>query len=140
MPQSNPLPVTDTRTLREGDIVDLTRHRGVVVAVDFDLYEVRWSDAEQIDAYAHNADGITVARREPPLPTAFGALVEADVPHPDREGTVVWTHLVRMPCGAWQTEDGWQYLDSHLSNVRVVSHGVPVKAAGLTPAGELVVQ
>lgn len=140
MPQSNPLPVTDTRTLREGDTVDLTRHRGVVVAVDFDLYEVRWSDVEQIDAYAHNADGVTVARREPPLPTAFGALVEADVPHPDREGIVVRTYLARVAAGHWESQDGWRFSDAYLSNVRVLSHGVPVQAAGLTPAGELVVQ
>ncbi len=144
MPQTDPQPVPDTRTLREGDLVDLTKTRpgGTVVSVDSRGFEVRWTDRPQpwIESYPHNADGITVERREPPLPTAFGALVEADVPHPDREGVVVRTHLARAAAGHWESQEGWRFSDAYLSNVRVNSHGVPVQAAGLTPAGELVVQ
>jgi hypothetical protein len=90
--------------------------------------------------YGHDDDSVTVAFREPVLPDAFGALVEADVPHPhsSSRGAIVRTFLTRGASGDWCTREGWRFSDAYLSRVHVHHHGAPAQGAGITPAGELV--
>jgi hypothetical protein len=129
VPESQP--VADTGDLRVGDPVTLTVVRdGEITIVTDTHYEVTCGEGIDMlfETHAHGAPGVTVTRREPDLPDGFGALVEADVPHPHREGgPYVRRHLIRTAGGEWRTSDGWRFSDAYLRSARVHHAGAPIQ-------------
>jgi hypothetical protein len=120
----------DTRTLYEGARISMTRTGGTVVSVDAHRFEVRWHaipGSPLIESYRHDSSGaFTVTLQPTPLPDGFGALVEADVPHPHREGDqYVRVYLTRTTDAVWVTADGWRFFDIDLRNARIHHHGAP---------------